>query len=198
MRTCAVTVGLFLLAFMPGLAQSVQHATSGTPARQQTAVPSSSSSPGQPKVNPTKEADIRRLLELTGVKGLATQMMSEMMDTIKPVLANSLPPGDYREKLIDLFIAKFRSKVDAGHLVELAIPIYDKHFSDDEIKGLIQFYQTPLGQKTIHELPAVVTEMQLEGKQWGEAVGRDSMREVLTEHPELAKALEAASKPSQQ
>jgi hypothetical protein len=161
-------------------------------------VASSSPSPGQTKAQPPKEADIRRLLELTGVKGLGTQMMNEMMETIKPVLANSLPPGDYREKLIDLFVEKFRTKVDAQQLVELAIPIYDKHFSDDEIKGLIQFYQTPLGQKTIHELPAVLTEMQLEGKQWGEVLGRDSMREVLTEHPELAKALEAASKPSQQ
>ena len=196
MRTCAVTIGFFFLAFMPGLAQSVQHTSSATPAGRPTAVASSSPSPGQTKAQPPKEADIRRLLELTGVKGLGTQMMNEMMETIKPVLANSLPPGDYREKLIDLFVEKFRTKVDAQQLVELAIPIYDKHFSDDEIKGLIQFYQTPLGQKMIRALPMVTGELQREGKRWGEGLGRDSMREVLAEHPDLAQALEAAAKSS--
>jgi len=187
MRPCAVAAFLYL-ALMPGLAQSA-------PKAQQPA--SSSPSAGPAKIDPAKEADIRRLLDLTGVKALGTQMMGEMMDNVKPLLSNSLPPGDYRDKLIDLFIARFRSKADPQHLVEMAVPIYDKHFSHEEIKGLIQFYQTPLGQKTIHELPTVVTEMQQEGKQWGEGIGRDSMREVLAEHPDLAQALEAAAKPAQ-
>jgi hypothetical protein len=120
-----------------------------------------------------------------------------MTESIKPLLANSLPPGEYREKLIDLFLTKFRTKADPQHLLELAIPVYDKHFSNEEIKSLLQFYRTPLGQKTIQVLPMVATEMQEEGKKWGEGLGRDSMQEVLAENPDLAKALEAAAKSTQ-
>lgn len=190
MRACVATIWLCLFALIPGLAQSKAPAP-------QAAVPASNASGEQPKVDPAKEADIRSLLELTGVKDIAVQTMDGMTDSIKPLLANSLPPGDYREKLVDLFLTKFRAKADPQHLLELAIPIYDKHFSNEEIKSLLQFYRTPLGQKTIQVLPMVALEMQQEGKKWGEGLGRDSMREVLAEHPDLAKALEAAAKSSQ-
>jgi hypothetical protein len=174
---------------MPSLAQIAPNAS-------QQATGSTSPSAGTTKIEPAKEADIRRLLELTGVKALAAQMMDDMMENVRPILSNSLPPGEYQNKLIDLFVAKFRDKADPQHLIEMAIPIYDKNFSAEEIKGLIQFYQTPLGQKMIRALPMVTGELQREGKRWGEGLGRDSMREVLAEHPDLAQALEAAAKSS--
>jgi hypothetical protein len=148
-------------------------------------------------MDPAKEADIRKLLDVLGVQTMAVQMMNETLETMKPVLTSSLPPGDYREKLINLFLAKFRAKIDPQRLVDLAVPIYDKHLSDEEIKGLIQFYQTPLGKKTLTELPQMMTELGTEGQKWGQGLGRDSMREVLAENPDLDAALEAAAKAAQ-
>jgi len=58
---------------------------------------------------------------------------------------------------------------------------------------LIEFYQTPLGQKAIATLPKVTTEMQEQGRKWGEELGKQCMVEVLSEHPELAEALNAAA-----
>jgi len=113
------------------------------------------------------------------------------------MMNNSLPPGDYRDKLIDLFLAKFRSKIEPQHMLDMAVPIYDKHLSHEEIKGLIQFYQTPLGQKTLTELPQMMSELQTEGQSWGRTMGQDSMQEVLAENPDLAAALEAAAKSAQ-
>jgi uncharacterized protein len=119
------------------------------------------------KLDPAKETDIRRLLNLTGVKSLATQMMDGMQQSVKPMMTNSLPPGEYREKLVDLFFVKFRSKADPQQMLDLAVPIYDKYYSHEEIKGLIQFYETPLGQKTISLLPKMMGELQEEGRQMG-------------------------------
>jgi hypothetical protein len=153
---------------------------------------------GKAKMDSAKEADIRRLLELTGVKALVAQTMDGMQQSIKPLVANSLPPGDYREKLIDLFFVKFRSKTDGQHLLDMAVPIYDKYFSHEEIRGLIQFYGTPLGQKTISVIPQLMGELQEEGRKWGGDLGRESMREVLSEHPDLMQALEAAEKAQHQ
>jgi hypothetical protein len=133
-----------------------------------------------------------------GTKAVMTQMMESMVGNIKPVMTNALPRGDYREKLVELFFAKFQAKADLQQLLDLAVGAYDRHFSDEEIKGLIKFYETPLGQKAVSELPQLMSEMGEAGRKWGQELGRESMQEVLTEHPELAKAMQAAGKAAQQ
>ncbi len=150
----------------------------------------------QSTIDPVKEKDIRRLMQVAQMNSLVNQLMDGMVANIKPVMMESLPAGDYRSKLIDLFFEKFRSKADPQDLIGMAIPLYDKYFTDEEIKGLIKFYETPLGQKAISALPQLTVEMQEAGQKWGENLGRDSMREVLAEHPDLAEAMKtAAGKP---
>jgi uncharacterized protein len=146
------------------------------------------------KIDPGKEADIRKLLELTGTKTSMEQTMESMEKSVKPMVANSLPPGDYREKLVDLFFEKFRAKMDLQKLLDLAVPIYDKYFSDEDIKGLIQFYKTPLGQRASKALPQLTEELTEAGQQMGGVIARQSMMEVIAEHPELGKAMEDAQK----
>ena len=102
-----------------------------------------------PQVDPAKAADIRHLLELTGAASLATQSMDQAEKSIRPLITNSLPPGDYRDKLVDLFFEKFHSKRDSGQLIALIVPVYDKYYTGDEIKGLIKFYESPLGRKMV-------------------------------------------------
>jgi uncharacterized protein len=147
---------------------------------------------GAPQVDPAKEADIRHLLELTGAPSLAAQSMDQAEKSIKPLITNSLPPGDYRDKLVDLFFEKFRSRRDVGQLVALIVPIYDKYYTADEIKGLIKFYESPLGKKMASALPSILSESQQAGGKWGQELGRQSMMEVLAEHPDLRQALEQA------
>jgi len=157
-----------------------------------------SSSAATATIDPAKEADIRRLLDLTGAAGLATQMMGQMEQGIRPMMTNSLPPGEYREKLIELFFEKFHSKVDSNQLIALIAPVYDKYYTHAEIKSLIQFYESPVGKKVAATMPKVLAESQQAGGQWGRQIGRDSMMEVLQEHPDLREALESAKAPSQQ
>jgi hypothetical protein len=145
-------------------------------------------------VDPAKEADIRRLLEVAGSKALMSEILTNMMANMKPMLVNSLPPGEYQAKLIDLFLDKFtaRANDEFPKLVDQEIPIYDKYFSAEDIKGLIQFYQTPLGQKTLSTLPKIVAETQVQGQKLGEQIGRETMMQVLSEHPELLKEMEGS------
>ncbi len=145
----------------------------------------------------TKEADIRRLLELTHAGALATQTMNSMEGNIKPLMTNSFPAGEYREKLIDLFFVKFHSKFDEQTILDLAVPVYDKYYSDDEVKDLIRLYQTPLGQKMLATMPKLMAELQAAGEKQGQELGRQSMLEVLAEHPEMEKALQDAQKTAQ-
>lgn len=41
---------------------------------------------------------------------------------------------------------------------EIYYPVLKKHFSEEEILDLIKFYQTPLGKKTIEQMPAIMNE----------------------------------------
>jgi uncharacterized protein len=149
-------------------------------------------------IDPEKEKDIRQLLELAGTKVLMTQAMGEMEKSTRPALENMLPAGEYREKLIEAFFVKFREKFNVQRMINLAVPIYDKYFSHEEVKGLIKFYETPLGQKSISVLPQLTAELMSEGRQVGEEAGRQSMMEALAEHPELQKQMEEAQKANQQ
>ena len=119
-----------------------------------------------------------------------------MSTSLKPLMTQALPAGDYRDQLVDLFFAKFQSKVDTRQLLDQIVPLYDKYLSAQEVKDLIQFYQSPLGQKTVKVMPKLTAEAQDIGRKWGEGLGRQSMIEVLTEHPELEKAMENAKTPA--
>jgi hypothetical protein len=191
MKKHTVTILAVLLVALGRMSIHAQNpqAASANPAAQQKAAPAA-----QTKIDPAKETDIRKLLDITGAKTLATQTMDAMLKSIKPLLAGNLPPGEYREKLIELFFEKFHSKTDPQLLVDLVVPIYDKHLSHEEVKALIQFYETPIGKKTLSALPAIANESREAGEKWGAAVGQDCMREVLAEHPDLAHAMEAAGK----
>lgn len=166
--------------------------------RSSKSAPTTPASASAAQIDAAKEADIRHLLDLTGAAGLATQMMNQMEQNIRPLMMNSLPPGDYRDKLIDLFLKKFNSKVDTRQLIALIIPVYDKYYTGAEIKTLIQFYESPTGRKVAETMPKVLAESQAAGTGWGQELGRDSMLEVLQEHPDLRQALESAKANPQQ
>jgi uncharacterized protein len=186
---------LIVVCLLAGLAHGTVQGTSPVvPAQPKAQEPASATAKEQHKIDPAKEADIRRLMDMVGIKKVMTDTMESMIQGLRPVLSNSLPPGDYREKLVDLFYAKFQSKADMTYLLDLAVPVYDKYFSHEEIKGLLAFYATPLGQKSISVMPQLTNEMRDAGRKWGEELGRTSMLEVLDEHPDLKTALEEAGK----
>ena len=147
-------------------------------------------------IDAKKEADIRRMMELTGAGALGMQVMKNMESSVRPMMEDTLPPGAYRDKLIDLFFQKFHAQATQESLVDLVVPIYDRHFSDEEVKQLIAFYESPIGKKAVSELPQIVTESQQAGGAWGRDLGRKCMQEVLSEHPELAEAMAKAQHPT--
>lgn len=190
-KTLAVAVlSIFFASFTPAQSKSSQPPA----APPQTPAGASSSTEASAKIDPGKEADIRHLLDVGGTKSLMSQVLGNMDKSIRPILMNSLPPGDYRARLIDLFLDKFTTRVNAEipKLLDAAVPIYDKYLSDDEIKGLIQFYQTPLGRKALSVLPQITIDMQAEGQKLGQQIGQETMLQVLSEHPDLAKAMQDA------
>jgi len=172
--------------------QAAQNSATRVPASAPAGEPNAPATPT--KIDPAKDADIRHLLEAAGTAAVVQTLMDNMEQNLRPMMSKSLPPGEYREKLSELFFEKFRSKLDTRQILDLAIARYDENFSDEEIKSLISFYETPLGHKVVTLLPKLTAELQQDGQKLGQQVGREAMIEVLSEHPEIAQALQEASR----
>lgn len=41
---------------------------------------------------------------------------------------------------------------------EIYYPLYDKHFTEDELRELVAFYKTPVGQKSLNVLPSLMSD----------------------------------------
>jgi hypothetical protein len=48
--------------------------------------------------------------------------------------------------------------------------VYQRHFTHDDVRGLIAFYETPLGRKLSEELPAMTQESVQAGMKWGASI----------------------------
>jgi len=115
-----------------------------------------------------KKQDIHKLLDMVGSVKIALDNMDQMMGTFKTTMPQV--PLEFWDN--------FRSKVKGEDLVKLIVPIYDKHFSYQEIQGLIQFYGTPVGQKFIKTLPAISQESSEAGRKWGERIALEALQEL--------------------
>ena len=132
------------------------------------------------------------MFEIQGTRKSMEQVFAGMSENMKPSLTKMLPSGEYQDKLIPLFFEKFQTKLKTDDLLDLIVPIYDKYLSKDDVEGLAEFYQTPLGKKLNSVLPQLTVEIQTAAMNMGQELGRHAMLEVLAEHPDLEKALEEA------
>lgn len=67
---------------------------------------------------------------------------------------------------------------DDNAINELSYPIYHKYLTSEEITQLIQFYQSPIGQKTMAILPVISTEAMQAGEEWGRSLGPEILKRV--------------------
>ena len=63
------------------------------------------------------------------------------------------------------------------------VGIYDKHFSNEEIKGLLEFYGSPLGQKVAAEMPKIGREVQQATRNASSQAARLAWLDLRAEYP---------------
>jgi|ERR1700710_602471 len=123
-----------------------------------------------------KRQDIRKLLEVTGSAKLGQQVLAQMMNTFKAT--NPKVPEEFWDQVMKEF--------DSGTMIDLIVPIYDKHLTHDDVRGMLAFYQSPLGQKLISVTPAITQESMQAGQQWGLGIAQ-RIQKQLEERPKSSK-----------
>jgi hypothetical protein len=126
-----------------------------------------------------KRTDIIKLIELTGITKLGLQYADAVFENAAKSLKISMP--ELTEKALakmktDL-TAFFQEKLAApGGMVDQLIPVYDKYWTHEEVKSLIAFYQTYLGQKLVEVTPKISNEAYSIGSAWGQSLGPEIVR----------------------
>jgi TonB family protein len=138
----------------------------------------------QAAVDPEMAADVRRLLELTGGIRITSMIFNSFMPTVKEQLLRDLPASEDRDKIVDTFIRKMEERVSSSELVDIVIPIFAKHFTREDIKNSLAFYDSPTGKRLIQDTPAYVQDVQTAAsKHWMNIVMPELLKEMADEFP---------------
>ncbi len=86
-----------------------------------------------------KDALIRKFVEIYGVKENMQANFDQMTASLKPEQAEA-----------------FRGSVKVDEIIQELLPIYDKHFSEADLRAYIRFYASPEGRKLVQTLPLLM------------------------------------------
>jgi hypothetical protein len=89
---------------------------------------------------------------------------------------------------VNAFAASYQKKLDVDQVTDQLVAIYDKHYTEDEIKGLLQFYGSPLGQKVAAETPKIGRETQAAVRTAGSKAAKEALAEMKQQNPEIGQS----------
>jgi len=105
---------------------------------------------------PATEDQVRQLMEVVGLGKMLLQMNTQAVTTLEQSMPCVKP--EFWQNYMDAN----QTQLFIGRLV----PVWQRHFTSDEMNGLLKFYRSPLGQKVITEMPTTMAEANQAGQQW--------------------------------
>jgi hypothetical protein len=179
-----IYIGTFFLVIQGASQNSVQASRPSANSVQGNAALSQ----GNFSIDPAKEADIRSLMELVGAKDILQDGANTAIEQSRERLLASVPNNDKGQAFVNAFAASYQEKFDVDQVTNQLVVLYDKHFTDDEIKGLLQFYGSPLGQKVAAEMPKIGRESQAAIRAASAKAAKDSLAELKQQNPEIGQS----------
>jgi len=117
-----------------------------------------------------KKENIRKLIKISGNADIILQRSKIPYDNQMTLIIQRLRP-DLSKKIVKKLRQEFSAEIERnvqtpGGLMDYIISIYDSHFTDQEIKDWLLFYESPLGKKINSTMPSVMEESTLAYQQW--------------------------------
>jgi uncharacterized protein len=160
----------------------------GSPQNSVQASQSSASAQSNSNIDRVKEADIRSLMELVGAHDMVQDGADNAIQQSREKLLATVPNNQKGQAFVKAFATNYEKKFDTDQVAEQLVGIYDKHFTDEEIKGLLQFYGSPLGQKVAAEMPKINREIQATVRSTSGKAAREALAEVKQQYPEVGQS----------
>lgn len=169
-----IYIGAFLIAIQ-GASQSPAQAQNVTVAPQPVHA-----------IDPAKETDIHSLLELVGTRDAVQDAATRGAEQFRENLLASVPDNARGQQFVNAFVDEYQQKFNPDEVTSQFAAVYDKHFTDEEIKGLLQFYGSPLGQKYAAEMPKITSEIQAANRTVSTRLAKDILQDLRKQYPGVA------------
>ena len=193
---CALISGaLVVLAHSPSV-QVIAQEKPSAPAKPSPQAPAKTAPQSSSSIDRQKEARIRELMDVTGAKNLGQQLIEAGMEQFRSSVQDSQPNNPRAKQFVDAFVARFQKHFDPNSLNEQIIPIYDKYLTTDDLKGLLEYYRSPLGQRMLKTLPELTRESQAAGFALGQKAAQETMEELKADFPEFTGSKEEDKHPA--
>jgi uncharacterized protein len=177
-----IYIGTFFVVIQGASQNPVQAAQSWKSPQGNTASPQANS------IDEAKEADIRSLMELVGAREMVQDGAHTAIEQSREKLLATVPNNDKGQAFVNAFAASYQKKFDVDAVTDQIVAIYDKHYTEDEIKGLLQFYGSPLGQKVAAEMPKIGREIQAATRAASTKAAKESLAEMKQQDPEIGQS----------
>jgi len=115
--------------------------------------------------NNSYKSSLKKLLQISGTEVTYKGALDQMISMFKQQQSN-VPKEFWDEFSIEV------NKDAFNQLVNLVLPIYQKHLTEADLLGIIAFYETPVGKKFAEKTPLVTQESMLAGQEWGKQIGQ--------------------------
>lgn len=110
------------------------------------------------------EKDIEKLLSVNGSSASYDLAFDQMVAQFK-MMKTEAPDEVWKQVRSEVFDKEIAA------LTKQLIPIYKKHFTHEDIKGMIAFYESPLGKKLTDTTGKITTETMQMAQTWGIQLG---------------------------
>src|SRR5262245_16965307 len=137
-----------------------------------------------------KIENIRYLLKLTKGEDVQQVMVNQILTSLKPMLSAGAGNDARTRKIFDRFSDLIMEEFKKIDFASVTVSLYDKYFTNEEVLGLISFYESPIGQKATQVLPSLVQESMARGQEQGQLATVRALNRVAEEFPELRGALQ--------
>lgn len=183
MKALVALIVIYIGTFFLVIQGSSQNSVQASPSSQNNA-----SAQSNANIDRVKEADIRSLMELVGARDMVQDVADNAIQQSREKLVATVPNNSKGQAFVNAFATSYQKKFDTDQVTDQLVGIYDKHFTDDEIKGLLQFYGSPLGQKVAAEMPKVNREIQAAVRSTSGKTAREALAEVKQRYPEVGQS----------
>jgi len=104
-----------------------------------------------------------------------------------------VPDNEKGQAFVNAFADAYQKKFDVDQVTNQLVTVYDQHFTHDEIKGLLQFYGSPLGQKVAAEMPQVTRDIQARSRAAAGKAAKEALQALKEENPEIGRSARLTS-----
>jgi hypothetical protein len=141
------------------------------------AAPASAQSP-QPSANSILIA--KQIVQLKGVQQMMDPIARGVVEKVKNVVMQT---NFMWAKDINEVTAQMHKEFDgrSSEMVDTAARAYASHFTEPELKQILTFYQSPVGQKMIVEEPKAIEDSMSGAATWADNLSVDIMNRMRAE-----------------